>query len=276
MHSFDPDRIAALAEGTLTPVDAAALEAQIAADPAAAADLVAQRAALEAIRGARPRRLDERERVALHAAVATQLGLTGSSAPVPMQRRHLAWGPIAVAATTLVAVIAFAPMVSDLGGGDADGDTAAVAETATTVASGEGFEAVPLGTQLPEPTATAGDAGDDRGTAEATTTVAGMLDRAAYLPAVADDLALLKSDPEALTVLGRPVEDTTPCRAEATEYFGSADLTTFDYPVANSDPMLEPTTYVVFLLPAPDGVGGGERTLVAFDPVDCATPIVVP
>lgn len=279
MPSFDPELVAALAEGTLGAAEAAALEARIAADPSAAAELAAQRAALAAIRGAGSPRLDGRERTALHAAVAEQLGLSSAGAPAASRRRRIAWGPIAVAATTLVAIVAFAPMVGDLAG--KDDDAAVTAEAATTVVTDQGaFDATTLGSELPpEPTglAAATTAGEVLGAGDeyATTTVAGaMTERSAYLPAVADDLTLLKGDPEALLVLERPVEETTACRVEAEQYFGSAGLTTFEYPAEAGDPTVAPITYVVFRLPASDGAGSG--TLVAFDPADCSTPIVVP
>ena len=280
MHSFDPELVAALAEGTLAPAEATALEARIAADPAAAADLADQRAALAAIRGAASPHLDERERIALHAAVAGQLGLTADGPAVaPRPRRRMAWGPIAVAATTLVAIIAFAPTVADIAGGD---DEAAItAEGTTTVATTDlEFDAAPLGADLPpEPTLAATDATDGgnlgAGDAYATTTLgAAMTERAAYLPVVAEDLMLLKGDPEALDVLERPIDDSTACVTEATEFLGSPDLTTFSYPTESTDPASAPVSYVVFRLAPEDGEGPG--TLVAFDPADCGMPIAVP
>ena len=279
MHSFDPELVAALAEGTLGAAEGAALEARIAADPAAAAELAAQRAALAAIRGAGSPHLDGRERTALHAAVAQQLGLSSAGAPAAIRRRRMAWGPIAVAATTLVAIVAFAPMVGDLAGKSGDDDAAVTAEAATTVAPDQGaFDAIPLGSESPpQPTVAAAGttAGEvlESGDQYATTTMAGAM-RSTYLPAVADDLVLLKGDPEALIVLERPVDETTACRVEAEQYFGTAGLNTFDYPAESVDPAVVPITYVVFLLAAPDG--NGPRTLVAFDPANCSTPIVVP
>lgn len=277
MHSFDPELLAALADGTLAPAEAAVLEARIAGDPAAATELAGQRAALAAMRGATPPRLDERERIALHAAVAGQLGLTADGSTVaPRSRRRVAWGPIAVAATTLVAIVAFAPTVADIAGGDEE--AAVTAEGVTTVPADLESDAAPLGAEVPEPTlatADATDGGTPAGDAHATTTLAAaMTERAASLPKVAEDLILLKSDPEALGVLERPLKDTTACVAEATEFLGSPQLTTFDYPMESTDPGSAPITYVVFRLAPADGAGPG--TLVAFDPADCATPIVVP
>jgi hypothetical protein len=280
MHSFDPELLASLAEGTLAPAEAAALEARIAGDPAAAADLAGQRAALAAIRGAPSPRLDERERIALNAAVAGQLGLTADgTALAPRSRRRMAWGPIAVAATTLVAIVALAPTVADIAGKDDEAAITADGATTTVATADLEFDAAPLDARPPEPTLAATDATDGgdlgAGDAYATTTLgAAMTERAAYLPVVAEDLMLLKSDPEALNMLERPIDDTTACVAEATEFLGGPELTTFAYPMESTDPASDPVTYVVFRLAPADGDGPG--TLVAFDPADCSTPIAVP
>ena len=75
MAKYDPDRIAALAAGSLDPAEAAALEAEIAADPRAAAELAAQRLALDAIRRAPAPVLSADERTELRRAVAAALHL---------------------------------------------------------------------------------------------------------------------------------------------------------------------------------------------------------
>ncbi|MEK7252043.1 MAG: hypothetical protein AAB198_02140, partial [Actinomycetota bacterium] len=133
MHRFDPELVAALAEGTLEAAEAAELEAQIAGDPAALAELAKQRAALAAIRTAGSPRLDAAERSSLRAAVAEQLGLTPSESPSVTRPRRVAWGAIAVAASALLAIVAFAPVAGLLktGGGDDAGDLS-FAESATT------------------------------------------------------------------------------------------------------------------------------------------------
>src|SRR3990172_7716474 len=160
MHRFDPELVAALAEGTLEAAEAGALEAQIAADPAALADLAKQRAALAAIRTAGSPRLEDLERTTLRAAIAEQLGLAAADAPAAAPTRRVAWGAIAVAASALVAIVAFAPVVGLLstGGSDDAGDLT-FGDDATLVAD----EAdAPLGASLPP--------GDDMETEAITTT----------------------------------------------------------------------------------------------------------
>jgi hypothetical protein len=267
MNSFDPELVAALADGTLEATEAAALEARIAADPAASADLADQRAALAAIRGAGAPLLSDHERVFLRATVAAQLGLSPDAAPVAVsaRRRRPAWGAIAVAASTLVAVAAFAPMLGQLLDRETDNGGPLSAEAVTTLAEQDDFGTPLLGTPnptaLPEASdATVAGAADGFAT---TDPVVAATERALNQPTVADDLALLKGDPVALAQLEQPVGPATACLTEAAGLLGTADLTTFEY-----------LTYVVFRLPAPDGVGPG--TLVAFDPADCTTPIAVP
>lgn len=267
MNSFDPELVGALAEGTLEATEAAALEARIAADPAAAADLAAQRAALATLRSAPAPVLHESERLILRAAVADRLGLTPDAAPVATiaRRRRPAWGAIAVAASTMVALVAFSPMLGQLLDRGADDGGPLSAEAVTTVADiarNGGLLAVP-GAESESTDGMVTSTSDEF--ADTTTPAAPteMTGRSLEHFQVADDLALLKADPEALAVLQQPADSTTVCFAEAVALLGTTDLTTFPY-----------LTYVVFRLPAPDGIGPG--TLVAFDPVDCSTPIAVP
>ncbi|MEK7252478.1 MAG: hypothetical protein AAB198_04405, partial [Actinomycetota bacterium] len=103
----------------------------------------------------------------------------------------------------------------------------------------------------------------------ATTAAAAMIEQSAYgSPSVADDLALLKSDPSALGELGAPVDATTPCLAEATAALGTEELLSFSYSAPGDDA----TKYQVFYLRPVDG----SNLMVAFDPADCTTPISVP
>ena len=90
MHRFDPELVAALAEGTLEAAEAAELEAQIAGDPGSgrtgqtaggARRHPHRRFSAARCRGAQP----------LRAAVAEQLGLTPSESSVTRPRR-VAWG----------------------------------------------------------------------------------------------------------------------------------------------------------------------------------------
>jgi hypothetical protein len=124
MTRYDPELIAALAEGRLDPQEAEALERAIAADPVASADLAAQRTALEAMRQEPAPMLSSSERSDLRNRIAAELGLTPVDAPAPAPRR-IAWGSIAVAAAALVGVIAIVPVVGLLTT-SGDGDSAAV------------------------------------------------------------------------------------------------------------------------------------------------------
>jgi hypothetical protein len=125
MPEHDNDLIAALADGSLDPDRAAEVEAAILADPDAAAELAAQRAALEAISSAGPVMMSADERSLLHHRVAQTLELEMSEAPIvdsPAPARR-SWRPFTVAAASaaaLVAVLAAGPllnMISDGGVG---------------------------------------------------------------------------------------------------------------------------------------------------------------
>ena len=146
MTRFDSELIAALAEGRHDPTEAEALERAIADEPVAAAELAAQRIALDAI-GAEPTpMLTVSERNDRRRRVAADLGLAREEAPAPPQRR-IAWGSIAVAAAAMVGVIAIVPVVGLLTtSGDAD-DAAAVslADDGAAVARSDDLqtEAVP-------------------------------------------------------------------------------------------------------------------------------------
>jgi anti-sigma factor RsiW len=139
MSRYDPDRIAALAAGSLDPAEAAAFEAEIATDPRAAAELAAQRLALGAIRRAPAPILSADERTELRRAVAAALHLDESPALVAAaatNRRRVPWRPLAVAATALAALVAAVPLFGllSVGGDESAGTTAAFAATTTLAA----------------------------------------------------------------------------------------------------------------------------------------------
>lgn len=279
MHRFDPELVAALADGTLEAEEAAAFEAQIAADPAALAELAKQRAALAAIRASRAPKLENDERTTLRARIADELGLTASESPSVARPRRVAWGAIGVAASALIAIVAFAPVTGLLKTGDDDGGDLSFAEVGTTTSrqsDGDASTASTLATasaDTPEiaPTTLSSDPATVGGEENATTTVAGMNDRSAYgPPGVADDLALLKGDPSALEELGAPVDTTTPCRDEATEALGSTDLLAFSYSPSGDDA----AGYQVFYVRPVEGAS--PASLLAFTHTDCTTPILVP
>lgn len=150
MSRYDPDRIAALAAGSLDPAEAAAFEAEIAADPRAAAELSAQRLALGAIRRSPAPVLSADERTELRRAVAAALHLEQSPrlvAATASTHRRVPWRPLAVAATALAALVAAVPLFGllSVGSGDSAGTTAAFAATTTlpgdaAIATAEGQE----------------------------------------------------------------------------------------------------------------------------------------
>jgi len=137
MAKYDPDRIAALAAGALDPAEAAVLEAEIAADPRAAAELAAQRLALDAVRSAPAPLLSDAERTELRRAVATALHLEDSPEPAATpafaSRRRVPWWPLAVAAAALTALVAAVPLFGLLSVGDDDAEMTNVAVSATTL-----------------------------------------------------------------------------------------------------------------------------------------------
>ena len=135
MAKYDPDRIAALAAGALDPAEAAVLEAEIAADPRAAAELAAQRLALEAIHRAPAPLLSAAERTDLRRAVAAALHLEDSAQPAAAalaSRRRVPWRPLAVAAAALTALVAAVPLFGLLSVGDDEASQTTIALSATT------------------------------------------------------------------------------------------------------------------------------------------------
>ncbi len=136
MPRYDPETIAALAEGRLEPEEAAALEREIAADPVASADLAAQRLALEALAAAPPAELTPSERTELRAAVADALGIVASDPIGEPRRRTAPWASLGIAAAALAALVAIVPVVGLLstGGSGDDADSFELAADAPTTA----------------------------------------------------------------------------------------------------------------------------------------------
>jgi len=163
MAEYDPDRIAALAAGALDPAEAAALEADIAADPRAAAELAAQRLALDTLRRAPAPVLSAAERTELHRAVAAALHLEEApqAVPAPAVRRRAFWRPAAVAAAALAALVAAVPLFGLLSSGEEAElaattilDQAGAVSRDTALAPAEGPEQGLLGDGLFEANAT--------------------------------------------------------------------------------------------------------------------------
>ncbi len=132
MTDFDHELIAALAEGTLPADEAADLEARIAADPAARAELDAQRVALAAIAAAAPPQLDDLERRRLHRSVAAELDLVlpERAATAPRRRWSVNWSALATAAAVLLGVALAAPLLSLLNTSGSSDATTTVADAA--------------------------------------------------------------------------------------------------------------------------------------------------
>jgi hypothetical protein len=147
MADYDLDLIAALAAGTLGPAEAAALEAQIAADPGAATELAAQRRALQAIAGAGTPSLSPTERADLHASVAAALHLERWPQPAPIAAKHrIPWRALALAAG-LAAIVAAVPIIGLLSVGGGEAATTVALATSTTTAAAR--QTVPATTNAP-------------------------------------------------------------------------------------------------------------------------------
>ena len=114
MKDSDRDLIAALADGSLPPEEAAALEARMAGDPAATAELEAQRTALAALSAAGPARLTDAERTELRRTLTDQLGLETEPAPTVTSRRRwrFNWAAVTVAAAAVFAIAIIAPLTN--------------------------------------------------------------------------------------------------------------------------------------------------------------------
>lgn len=149
MPDYDHDLIASLAEGRLEPEQAAALERAISTDPAASAELAAQRRALDAVRGAPIARLTDEERGRVRLGVATAIGLDPESQGAPAGRRGVPWAAISIAAATLAALIAVVPLTGLLTSNQIDPSAVSLgfaeADDDTSRASPETAPAAPMG-----------------------------------------------------------------------------------------------------------------------------------
>lgn len=132
MPRYDPDTIAALAEGRLDSEEAARLEREIANDPAARAELEAHRTALAALGAAPALLLTEIERAGLRASVADTLGLAQPAAATTPTTRRVPWGSLGIAAAALFGLVAVVPVVGLLNTGGDDAADTALAPVATS------------------------------------------------------------------------------------------------------------------------------------------------
>lgn len=137
MPRFDPDTIAALAEGRLSPEEAAHAEQLIATDPAARAAFDIHRAALDALSSATTFSLTEVERAGLRASVADAIGLVDAAPVGATTPRRVPWGALGIAAASLAGLVAFVPLAGLLTTAGDDDSTTALAPTATAPVSDE-------------------------------------------------------------------------------------------------------------------------------------------
>lgn len=288
MNRFDPEIIAAFADGTLSPDEAAAVEARIAADPEARAEVALQRTALSAVRAAVPPRLSDEERGALRAAIAAELHLAPSAATAATPPRRVAWGALGVAAATLTALVLAVPIAGLLttGGGGDDAAAITFAGDTTKIEAGEDARVGTAQGDVSPPSSLGPDdpligaAPDDPATVGAldvtTTTTTAALFETASGHTLAEDLLLIRSDPDALENLATPVEETTPCRDEARRLLGSDDLVYFTHAgeMVGAEGDGVPRDYVVYYVDADED--GWVGPLIAFPADDCTAPTEVP
>lgn len=263
MPRFDPDTIAALAEGRIDPERARQLEREIAGDPSATAELAAHRVALQLARTGQIPVLTTEERTRLRAVIASSLGLEHA---IPAVARHtprrIPWAPIAVAAAALVGLVAVAPLANLLSTGQdsaaattlgahdeltttaaatTEADTAATADVATT--GGEIPAPAELGLQ--------GDTG---------TTVSEEAVRSAQDDAALERLVAAFDAKATDAVPAEPTEETV-CVAEAQARFPEAALLSISLETDDG------ITLVVFYTVADDG---SVDAAAGYDPADCS------
>jgi hypothetical protein len=232
MHEHDADLVAALAEGTLPPADSRVAEAAITGCPRCAADLSAQRTAVTALRSLQGERLHGSERTALRAAVAGAINLdleAETEAPKRKRaRRAIPWPSVAVAALSVLAVVAIVPLVGTLTTSGSDDDAATAELALTTVVTetdtASAVEAAPL-EDSEEFTAQGADGSlsDDAAAPPSSLAVAAVPEAGGTaLERIADsDLRDLLDDPAALLAVAEPPPG--PCDAVAEEFFAGLD-----------------------------------------------------
>jgi anti-sigma factor RsiW len=249
MPRFDPDTIAALAEGRLDPERAQELESAIVEDPTAADELAAHRTALSAIAAAAAPDLTTDERFSLRSAVAEAIGIEAPE-PQPAARRprRVPWAALSVAVVVLVALAAAAPLVNLLSTGEESATAptlGAVAES--TIADTAGGDVSLSGTQSPS----------------ATEAASATRDRDFYQSSLFGALDQLGDQSNAAKATGE-----TACVAEAAGYLGPDDTL---YTIAFEGP--DGTPLVAFYTVAEDG---SIAAAIAFDPTDCSIGATYP
>jgi hypothetical protein len=184
MPRYDPDVIAALAEGRLDPEEAATVEREIAADPVAATQLAELRVALEAAAEAARPELTVSERSDLRAAVADALGITTPEVAAQPLPRRVPWGSLGIAAAALAGLIAVVPVVGLLStGGADDAATLDLAAEAAPTTIAEPSAARSALTDETESVVAAAEADDALTTGDASGSDAPAFDSSTALPA---------------------------------------------------------------------------------------------
>ena len=303
MPRYDPDVIAALAEGRLNPEEAATVEREIAADPVAATQLAELRIALEAAAEAARPELTVSERTDLRAAVADALGITTPEAVAEALPRRVPWGSLGIAAAALAGLVAIVPVVGLLSTGGADdvasldlaaeapittvtaqsqarAATADEAEAGALVAEAEADDALTTGeasgadapafgssTTLPATTTTPPAA---VATTQATTTSDGSTTTTAEgggVEQLTAELEVIRSDPDAINALAGEAVEGHSCWVEDGEIRADPPPQRYVFEYDNG----ELTVIVYFELE--EGVAGPFQV---WGVPDCADLVVIP
>jgi hypothetical protein len=303
MPRFDPETIAALAEGRLSPDEAARVEAAIAQDPAALAELEMQRAAIAALATAPELHLTELERSGIRSSIADALGLVDTSTAAAEESRRVPWGALGVAAAALAGLVAVVPVVGLLntsGSDGADTDIGAVATTsldladrsqddaaapvtdevaaaptgdggfdASEEAPGEGIQGFGSSTTIATPTTTAEATSDSVEDTTSTTVTAESVPAAASIDQLLSDLGALHEDALAVEAVAAEALPENLCWTEDTTFRGGqdpGDRWSFEYDDGEKN-------VVVFFQYTSDGTPG---PFTVYETVGCTAVAEIP
>jgi hypothetical protein len=139
VHHHDPDRIMALAAGTLPQAEARFAASEVAGCPRCSADLDQQRIALTALAALvddPAAALTDLESRRLRRALHDELGLAPAAPAEAARRRGFSWGPLVAVAAVFLAVVVGGNAIRSLSPGG-DDDTAADLVAADQTTSGE-------------------------------------------------------------------------------------------------------------------------------------------
>jgi len=272
MPRFDPDTIAALAEGRLDPERAKELEREVAADPAAAAELAAHRLVLGITASSPTPTLTADERTLMRASIASALGL---EQPQPgmaeATHRRIPWAAISVAAAALVGLVAIAPLANLLstGGDDAATSLGAFYESTTTQPAGVSEADASLSA---EGTTSGSEEPPMTSVAAATTTTAAattMADTTRDLVDAAEIEARVRELFDGTQTAGtdpKTPEDDDPCLAEGKEFLDDTSVLTLTFDADNG------ISVIVFYTVDAEGM----VEAVGYDSADCSVLVTIP